>query len=326
MARRPRPQCPVPSRDGVSPTGVRLPRESGWDTLAAYLAERFPPHDAGAVAALFERGDVFGPDGARLEASEPFHPGGRAWVFRPLPEEPEAPISLPVLYEDEHLLAVDKPHDLPVTPRGGHVRRTVVTALRASTGNDLISPAHRLDRLTAGVLLLAKTRQARGPLQALFETQRVRKTYEAVAPLHPAGAPAVPHHPDAPLELRSRIEKRPGLLQAREAEGPPNAFTALTLLEEIPASCPEEDAGGGLGLYLAMPRTGKTHQIRVHLNSIGRPILGDPLYPRILPPEEAAALPDLQLLARDLRFVHPFTGERLLLRSARTLERTATEQ
>ncbi|MCP3425801.1 pseudouridine synthase [Rothia sp. AR01] len=310
----------MPPRDGVSPTRVRLPREGRWACLAAFLTERFPPYDAGATAALFARGDVLGPDGGPLGLDAPYEPGGHAWVFRPLPPEAGPPIELPVLHEDEHLLVVDKPHGLAVTPRGAHVRRTVVTALRASTGNGLLTPAHRLDRLTAGVLLLAKTREARGPLQALFETQRVAKAYEALAPLDPPGAPEVPRHPAAPLELASRIDKRPGVLQAREVEGPPNAFTAVSLLREVPG------AAGRLGLYRAMPRTGKTHQIRVHLSSIGRPILGDPLYPRVLPPEEAAELPWLQLLARGVSLTHPLTGERLSLRSARTLEPTATEQ
>lgn len=317
MARRPKPVCPVPSRDGVAPTRIRCPRDESWPTLADFLTARFPPHDAAATSALFARGDVFGPDGGPLGADAPYAPGGHAWAFRPLPEEPTVPTDLPVLFEDEHLLAVDKPHGLPVTPRGAWVRNTAVTVLRRETGEDLISPAHRLDRLTAGVLLLARTREARGPLQALFETQRVRKSYELVAPLAPAedagrpssSFPEVPRSPAAPLVVRSRLVREPGSLQTLEVPGPPNAVTGVRLLEEL---------DDGWARYAAFPRTGRTHQIRVHLASLGRPIRHDPLYPRVLPPEQAPAEP-LQLLARRLELVHPFTGEPLDLRSARTL-------
>lgn len=313
--RRRRPACPVPPRDGVAPTRIRLPRDEHHEDLAHFLTERFAPHDAAATAELFARGDVFGPDARPLGAGAPYVPGSHVWVFRPLPEEPALSDDLPVLYEDEYLLAVDKPHGLPVTPRGGFVRQTAVTKLRVRTGNQELSPAHRLDRLTAGVLLFAKTPEVRGPLQALFELQQVRKSYELIAPLTAAEdseAVDIPRAPEEPLVVRSRIVKDKTSLQAREVPGTPNAVTGVVLLKKLP--------GTGFGVYGAYPRSGKTHQIRVHLNALGRPILGDPLYPRIDHDALASPTTRLRLLAREILLRHPFTGEPLSVRSDRTLE------
>lgn len=316
--RRRRPTCPVPPREGVAPTRIRLPRDERHEDLARFLTDRFAPHDSAATSELFARGDVYGPDGHPLDAGAPYEPGSHVWVFRPLPEEPDLPDDLPILYEDEYLLVVDKPHGLPVTPRGGFVRQTAVTKLRLSTGIRQLSPAHRLDRLTAGVLLFAKTPEARGPLQGLFELQQVKKSYELIAPLAaarsagPAVPAGIPRAPEEPLTVRSRIVKDRTSLQAREVPGAPNAVTGVVLLDEIP--------GTGQGLYGAYPLSGKTHQIRVHMAALGRPILGDPLYPEI--DSEALASPStrLRLLAREILLRHPFTGEPLCVRSDRTLE------
>ncbi|MCA1169874.1 pseudouridine synthase [Rothia kristinae] len=324
MARRSRPVCPVPPRAGVSPTRIRLPNDEHHDTVAAYLTHRFPPHDVEHTAALFARGAVFGPDGEPLGADASYRPGGHVWVFRPLPSEPPVPTDLPVLYEDEHVLAVDKPHGLAVTPRGGFVRQTVVTLLRAQGERDgdpaaaLISPVHRLDRLTAGVLLLAKTREARGPLQRQFEAREAQKVYELLAPLRPQPAEgmsedpvAMPAAPDPPLRVRSRLVKPEGSLRVLSIPGAANSVTEVRLLAA---------RDGDLGLYEARPLTGRTHQIRVHLAGLGRPILGDPLYGPA--PTDVAGTPEvpLALLARQLRVRHPVTGAPLTLRSRRRLE------
>ena len=306
----------MPAREGVSPTRIRLPRDENYALLAGFLAERFPPHDPEQVAQLMARGDVFSPDGLPLAPDAEYRPGGHVWVFRPLPEEPSLSDEIPVLYEDDDLLVVDKPHGLPVTPRGGFVKQTAVTKLRVRTGNQDLSPVHRLDRLTAGVLIFAKTPRARGPLQSLFELQQVRKTYELIAPLNPhpeSDSPErLPQHPEEPIRVRSRIVKDSSSLQAREVDGPANAVTGIRLIREF--------SGTPWGLYAAYPLSGKTHQIRVHMNHLGRPLLGDPLYPTI--DDEALRHPEtrLQLLAREISLRHPFTGDHLSVRSDRTLE------
>ena len=239
---------------------------------------------------------------------------------------------MPVLYEDEHVLAIDKPHFLPTTPRGSYIAQTALTKLRVREGNPLLIPIHRLDRPTAGVLLFAKTVQARRPFQMMFQHRRVSKTYRAVAPV-PADPAAAERALSAEgLRVRSHIQKVRDVLQVRqlsEAECAaqdvePNTLTTARILETFTPNPAEAEAWGvepgrPWGLYDLAPHTGKTHQLRAHLNLLGAPILGDVLYPRVLPDGPDRPEHPLQLLAYTLSFEHPITGEPISLRSGRTL-------
>ena len=184
---------PLPQRAGIDPVSLTLPAHpvlhettQGPDahpsTVAQYLISRFSPEDPATILDCFARHEVRTDDGAILTDQTPYLPGLRIWYYRPLPEEPPLPDDLPILYEDEHLLAVDKPHYLPVTPRGAYVVQTALTKLRVRENNPLLTPVHRLDRPTAGILLFAKTRDARGPFQMMFQNRQVTKTYLAIAP------------------------------------------------------------------------------------------------------------------------------------------------
>ena len=128
-----------------------------------------------------------------------------------------------------------------------------------------LQPAHRLDRLTAGLVLFVVRPEERGAYQTLFRDRLVRKEYEAVAPYDPAVA--------LPRTVRSRIVKERGVLAAREEPGEANSESRVELLERR----------GGLGRYRLVPATGRTHQLRVHMNALGVPILHDPLYPVVEP-------------------------------------------
>ncbi len=204
------------------------------------------------------------------------------------------PFALDVVHRDEHIVVVDKPHFLATMPRGGHVVQTALARLRVQLGIPTLSAAHRLDRLTAGLLLFTVRPEERGAYQTLFRDRLVHKEYEAVAP----------HDPRVPLPrtVRSHIEKERGLIAAYEVEGAePNSESRVELIEHR----------GALGRYRLTPHTGRTHQLRVHMNALGLPILGDPLYPVVTGPAE----PDdfrrpLQLLARVLEFTDPVTGAR----------------
>lgn len=173
---------PLPQRAGIDPVSLTLPAHpvlhettQGPDahpsTVAQYLISRFSPEDPATILDCFARHEVRTDDGAILTDQTPYLPGLRIWYYRPLPEEPPLPDDLPILYEDEHLLAVDKPHYLPVTPRGAYVVQTALTKLRVRENNPLLTPVHRLDRPTAGILLFAKTRDARGPFQMMFQNR-----------------------------------------------------------------------------------------------------------------------------------------------------------
>ena len=231
-------------------------------------------------------------------------------------EEPQIPFEPKVIYEDRRIVVVDKPHFLATMPRGMWYEGTVLIRMRQQYGEPDIIPAHRLDRATAGVLVLVRDPAARRAYQMLFQEHRVRKVYQCLAPVRPILHPrtGTVQHLDPPrvfpLERRSRVIKRRGILQAWEERGPVNAITRVELT-----------AGQGcLATYTLYPQTGKTHQLRVHMNALGLPIVGDDLYPRI----QTRAYDDfsrpLQLVARRLEFTDPFTGVERIFTSSVPLE------
>jgi tRNA pseudouridine32 synthase/23S rRNA pseudouridine746 synthase len=257
------------------------------------LANRFG--DAAATK-VFD-GEVVCADGSPVTASTVLPPGSVVYMYRELRDEVEVPFDIPILHRDDDIVVVDKPHFLATMPRGRHVAQTALVRLRRELELPELAPAHRLDRLTAGVLLFTARREIRGRYQTMFARGLVDKRYLARAPVDP-----VLHFPRV---VWSRIGKRRGRLQASDVPGPPNAETLVTHL--------------GDGLYRLTPRTGRTHQLRMHMASLGLPITGDPLYPKVIDVVADDFSTPLQLLAQRLHFEDPMTGRRREFLSARTL-------
>ena len=308
------------------------PNNTAPTTIADYLIARFYPNDPQIIHARFNTGEVRLDDGTILTSDSPYMPGERIWYFRELADEPQLPSDMPVLYEDEHVLAIDKPHFLPTTPRGSYIAQTALTKLRVREQNPLLIPIHRLDRPTAGVLLFAKTVEARRPFQMMFQHRQVSKTYRAVAPV-PADAAAAEQALSAEgLQVRSHIQKIRDQLQVQQlseqecaAQGvEPNTLTTVKILRTFTPSAQavegwRAEPNREWALYDLAPHTGKTHQLRAHLNMLSAPILGDVLYPQVLPDAPDRPEYPLQLLAYSLHFEHPITGERVDLYSGRSL-------
>lgn len=244
---------------------------------------------------------------------------------------------------------VDKPHFLPTTPRGMWYRSTALIRLREQYGEPDITPAHRLDRDTAGVVVFVREPRFRGAYQMLFQERRATKVYECVAPAKPITIPrygtiASLCSPRVfPLLRRSRIIKDRGILQAYERPGSVNAETLIELgicchsqdsarqadrghlvhtantrntrrnctgISSVEAAMPYPYAcHSPLRTYVLHPRTGKTHQLRVHMNSLGLPIVGDPMYPQIKERAYDDFSCPLELVARSLEFIDPVTKE-----------------
>lgn len=304
MPRRPRPQPPLPPRDGLGAARVRM-TDAPFATVVDFLV-----HITGDEAGVWRRvraGEVRLADGTRVQAGTPYRPGGTAYLYRDLPDEPSVPGDLPVLLRDDAtgLLAVDKPPFLATTPRGGHVAQTALVRLRRELDLPDLAPVHRLDRLTSGVLLLTTRAQVRSPYQRLVQAGGLAKTYEALAPLRP--------DLNLPLTVRNRLVKHRGSLQTRVEEGEPNAVTRVELIGA------EEVDGRHVGRYRLTPATGQTHQLRAHLAGLGIPIVGDPLYPRVreVPPGDFST--PLQLLAQVVRFTDPVSGQEREIGSRRVL-------
>ncbi|WP_405359071.1 pseudouridine synthase [Kitasatospora sp. NBC_00085] len=301
MRRKSKPVAPLPQRRGVDPVHLRLPVEGPWPTVRAYLAERLPTVAPERIDALLHGREIVG-QGGPIGPDEPFRPGAHLWLYRELPDEVPVPFEVAVVHRDEHLVVVDKPHFLATTPRGRHVVETALSRLRHSLGLPALSPAHRLDRLTAGLAMFVVRPEERGAYQTLFRDRLVRKEYRAIAPYDPALA--------LPRTVRSHIVKERGVIAARELDAPPNSESRIELVEHR----------DGLGHYRLLPLSGRTHQLRLHMSGLGLPILGDPVYPVLLP--EAAAddfRRPLQLLASTVEFTDPLTGRPRRFESRRTL-------
>lgn len=296
MVRRRRP-APLPPRDGVDATRVVLRFDADTTVGEAILST---PAGAGlTVADLASRaaaGELVDVDGRRADPGEPSKLQRAIYFYRDLPDEVAIPFELEILHADADVIVVDKPHFLATMPRGRHVTQTALVRLRRQFGNDEIAPAHRLDRLTAGVLLFTARPQVRAAYQQLFAERSARKTYLARAA------------PDETLRSRRRIQNRickdAGDLRARIEDGPVNAISDVELIGDVV---------GGDATYRLTPLTGRTHQLRVHMATLGVPIVGDPLYPDVRP--DIADLPDhgdfsqpLRLVASTLEFDDPLSG------------------
>jgi tRNA pseudouridine32 synthase/23S rRNA pseudouridine746 synthase len=279
-----------------------MPQEGAWLTLRDHLVERLSGLTAEEVDRKLHAGEFVDVTGRPVAVDAAFVPRSAVWAHRDLPDEVEVPFPVEVLHRDERLVVVDKPHFLSTMPRGRHVVQSALARTRVLTGLDRLTPAHRLDRPTAGVLMFTTEQRWRGAYQRVFAEGRVHKEYLAVAPVRDDLA--------LPTVLRTHVVKDHGTHQAREVPGAePNAETLVEL----------EARAGGLGLYRLTPRTGRTHQLRCQLWGLGIPIVGDPLYPveRDVPPDDFSE--PLQLLAAVLEFDDPVDGTRRRFETRRSL-------
>jgi len=338
----PMPRSPLSPREGISATALRAPGGKAThaknhlpvpDSIGEWLESEFPEAAPDSRRALLTDGDMRDEAGLPVAWDDPVIPGGFYFFHRPVPPEERIPFEVGIVFEDDDLLVVDKPHFLASTPNGRFVRECVVTRLRVDLGQPDLVAIHRLDRITAGLLVLSKRPETRGRYQRLFQDRRVSKTYRALAP-------APPPELEFPLVRESRLVKPVGGRQVHEVAGEPNAVSRIRLLRTITPpdgepsrgdteaagpprrggadGAPSERARDGNGApprrmdaiaeYELSPVTGKTHQLRVHMNALGLPILGDPVYPVDLAPDPYDFSSPLQLLAAEIAFDDPLTG------------------
>ncbi len=295
-----KPIPPLPVRDGVSPSFVWLPPGS-WLTLGEYFAYRFPAITKTEWDARAARNEVRDEKNTLLTMASPYRVGACVFYYRELTNETPIPFDEEILFRNEQILVVDKPHFLPVTPAGRFLHESLLVRLKRSTGINSLVPIHRLDRETAGVMLFSVDPATRNLWQILFRERAIHKVYEAIA--------GVNKELMFPLTLRSRIVQDERFFRMKEEEGEPNAETRISLLKQM-----DQQA-----LYQLQPVTGKMHQLRVHMNSLGLPILNDGFYPHALACKMDDFSSPLKLLARSLRFDDPVTGEPRFFESRRHL-------
>lgn len=272
-----------------------------WATVLDCLCQHFPAIDRQTWLARMRDGKVQDEAGAALAPDHPYREGLRVRYFREVAQETPIPFQEQLLYQDEHLLVVDKPHFLPVLPAGRYVEQTLLARLVRALGNADLVPLHRIDRLTAGLVLFSCNRASRDQYQALFRQRRIDKGYQALAPALP--------QLDFPLQLRSRIEPGEPFFRMREVAGQPNSETRVEVLERC----------DGYWRYGLQPLSGRKHQLRVQMAGLGAALLGDPLYPTLTEQSPDDFSTPLQLLAHSLAFTDPLSGQRRRFVSRRQL-------
>ena len=278
-------------RNGVGPSCVALPSQ-GAGSLLDFLAQRLPAVPREDWVRRMEAGEVIDEHGQPVRPDRAFQRGLRVYYYRSLPAEPPLPFAETVLYQDEHLVVADKPHFMPVTPSGRYLHHTLLVRLKQRLGLPELSPLHRIDRDTAGLVLLSVQQRTRGTYQGLFRDRQITKHYDAIAPWRADLA--------FPRDHISRLEESPQFFRMHEVPGAPNTHTRMEVLEVSPA--------GDWARYRLTPVSGKRHQLRVHMAALGLPLRNDPFYPVVNDPPEGDYSRPLQLLARSLEFVDPLTG------------------
>lgn len=290
----------LPFRDGVSASFVVIPAGCR-SPLLSFLVERFPAVASTKWLARMARGEVLDDRNNVMRPDSLCRPNTKIFYYRELEAETRIPFDEIILHIDEHLLVVDKPHFLPVTPSGRFLQETLLVRLRRKTGLAHLTPIHRLDRETAGVMLFSHNLATRGIYQSLFQKRAVTKVYEALAGALPGVA--------FPLTYRSRMVDGTPFFRMREVAGEVNSETVITPL----------DRRGEHVLYQLEPVTGRKHQLRLHLASLGIPIINDAFYPDALPCKADDVSAPLKLLARSLSFTDPLDGTMRHYASARQL-------
>jgi tRNA pseudouridine32 synthase/23S rRNA pseudouridine746 synthase len=283
-------KSPLPIRDGVAASYLWLP-EGRWNNMLEFLLQQFPDVHETTWRRRIERNELLDAHGNTLHANSEAKRGMCIFYYRELETETIIPFEECILHQDEHLLVVDKPHFLPVTPGGRFLHETLLVRLKNKLGLEHLTPIHRLDRETAGVILFSCEATSRGKYQSLFQQRAINKTYHAVAP----------HLPDLrfPLIHRSHMLESERFFVMREGAGVINSETEIDIIERR----------GELSLYLLHPSTGKKHQLRVHLASLGAAIVNDSFYPVAQPCKGDDFSSPLKLLAKSISFTDPMSAK-----------------
>jgi 23S rRNA pseudouridine1911/1915/1917 synthase len=268
--------------------------------------------------------------GKRMRGSDRVRSGATILLWRAPWDENPVPTDIPVLFEDEHILAVDKPAGLPVHPTARYHKNTLIKLIEAERPGAFLHLAHRIDRETSGVLLLAKSLECDRTLKRQFEERdEVKKRYVAITWGNPLKNERISlrntntfRHVE-PMELDKASRFKVKMRIAKETS--PDALFASTIftVEDV-----AENGGRTYARISCNLETGRQHQIRVHLKSLGTPIVGDKLYGpdetafarsadgELTPEdEEILELPRHALHAAEIVLRHPMTGKSLRVTS-----------
>ncbi len=289
-------KIPLPVKQGVSPSCLYL-KKGNWKTVFEFFCHSFPHISCEECRFRFIQGEVRFEDGRIVTEETLFIRDIKIFYYRELPNELKVPFKEIIIFENERFLIVDKPHFLPVTPSGEYLHETLIVRLRKKCNIEGLELCHRLDRETAGLVLVTKKQEYRATYHKLFSERKITKTYHAISNLPEKSM-------IFPMIKKSHIIKSKPFFLMREELSYNQA--ELNLSESKIEILKRND---DVALYKLTPKSGKKHQLRVHMASIGLPIKNDSFYPKLLGKERAGFLKPLQLLAKSLYFCDPYSGK-----------------
>ena len=291
-------------RDGVSPSKVGVPPKTHLSAID-FLVQKFPAVQREVWLQRFLEGSVFNATGINMAPDQSLLGETHLLYFRHVADEPTLPFKAQIIFQDEHLVVADKPHFMPVTPGGKYVQQSLLIQLKQALNLPELAPIHRIDRETAGLVLFSVRAEDRNAYQTLFRLRQVQKTYEAIA-----GTPESSDlNPAFPVTYKSMMKNDIQFFKMRELPAsecnPSESYNSETWID-----CVERLEPLGLARYILQPVTGQRHQLRVHMNALRLPIMGDLFYPIV---RNQANQNDnfehpLQLLAKNISFIDPLKG------------------
>lgn len=290
-------KIPLPVKNGVSPSCLYL-KEGQWKTVFDYFCHSFPHILPAECLSRFQKDEVRFEDGTIITDVTPFTRYLKIYYYRELQSEIKIPFKENVLYENERFLIVDKPHFLPVAPSGDYLHETLIVRLRKQLKLDDLELSHRLDRETAGLVLVTKKQEYRAMYHELFSARQILKIYHAISTLPLKNM-------SFPIIRQSHIVKSHPFFLMQEALEQ-NHFESNISESKIELL----ESGFKQALYKLTPKTGKKHQLRVHMASLGLPIKNDVFYPNLLKRSTTDFSEPLQLLAKSLHFKDPYNNKR----------------
>ena len=304
-------------RKGVSPSKVGIPANTHLSAIE-FLVQRFPAIQREVWLQRFLEGGILNAEGINIGPNQSVLHETHLLYFRHVADEPTLPFKAQIIFQDEHLIVADKPHFMPVTPGGQYVQQSLLVQLKQDFNLPELSPIHRIDRETAGLVMFSVRANDRNAYQQLFRLQQVQKTYEAIA-----GIPeSSPLNMVFPITYKSMMASDEQFFKMRELTArecattdQSNSETWIDCVEslepDVSASSASKQSLKSLAKYIMKPVTGQRHQLRVHMNALGLPILHDQFYPTVkkLTTEEDDFEQPLQLLAKSIAFLDPLTGQ-----------------
>jgi tRNA pseudouridine32 synthase / 23S rRNA pseudouridine746 synthase len=283
---------------------VTIPAGESLDkTVLDFIAGRFPSVSREKWHERIRDGKILFDGGVAVTEAALCRPQARLHYFREVEAEPVIPFREEILFADDNILVACKPHFLPVHPAGRYVNESLVNRLRVRTGNPDLVPVNRLDRETAGLVLFSARKETRKPYYMMFTRRKVRKAYEALAQVE-----AMPDCREWTVETKI-VKGSPWFVCRNEECGEPNSRSLIRLV----------DVKDGVGRFDMEPFTGRQHQLRLHMATIGFPVLNDPWYPAVQPEQKKGFDHPLQLLAKKLEFKDPLSGKEMQFESPRVL-------